>query len=51
MRVDQRQECVEGAPAEFYRPAVDENLAAMRQHPETAELDARRRFGYGAHNS
>ena len=41
---------IEGAPAELYRPAVDENFAAMRQDPETAELDARRRFRDGIHD-
>jgi hypothetical protein len=47
---DQRHEYVEGAPAELNRPAVGENFAAMRQDPETAELDARRRFGHGIHS-
>jgi hypothetical protein len=47
--LDQRHEYVEGAPAEFDRPAVGKNFAAMRQDPETAELDARRRFGHGIH--
>jgi hypothetical protein len=46
---DQRHKDIIGAPAEFYRPAVGENLAAMRQDPETAELDARRPFGHGIH--
>jgi hypothetical protein len=49
--LDQRHEHIEGAPAELYRPAVGENFAAMRQDPETAELDARRRFGHGIHGS
>src|SRR6516165_6963041 len=47
--LDQRQEHIKGASAEFYRPAVGEDFAAMRQDPETAELDARRRFGHGIH--
>jgi hypothetical protein len=47
--LDQRHKHVEGAPAELYRPTVGKNFAAMRQDPETAELDARRRFGHGIH--
>ena len=49
VRVHQCHEYVEGAPAEFDRLSVGENFAAMRQDPETAELDARRRFGYRIH--
>jgi hypothetical protein len=48
-RLDQRHQHVEGAPAELDRPAVGEQLAAMRQHPETAERDARRWLGGGIH--
>jgi hypothetical protein len=29
--------------------AVGENFAALRQDPETTELEARRRLGYGIH--
>ena len=47
--LDQRHEYVEGAPAEFDRLAVGKNFAAMRQDPETAELDARRRFVHRIH--
>ena len=47
--LDQCYEHVVGAPAELYRPAVGKNFAAMRQDPETAELDARRSFGHGIH--
>ena len=47
--LDQRDKQVVGAATEFYRPAIGENFAAMRQDPETAELDARRRFGHGIH--
>jgi len=49
LALDQRHEHVESAPAELKRPAVGENRAALRQDPETAELEARRRFGYGIH--
>jgi len=47
--LDQRHEHVVGAPAELYRPTVGKNFAATRQDPETAELDARRRFGHWIH--
>jgi hypothetical protein len=40
---------VESAPAEPDRPAVGEELAAMRQHLETTERDGRRRFGETFH--
>jgi hypothetical protein len=50
VRLDQRHQQIKGAAAESYRPAVGENFAAMRQDPETAELDARRRFGQGIHS-
>jgi hypothetical protein len=36
------------APGELYRLIVSENFAALRQDPETAELEARRRFGHGS---
>ena len=44
-RVDQRDEHVEGAPAQLERDAVCEQFAALPQQPETAELDDRRRIG------
>jgi hypothetical protein len=47
--LDQRHEHIESTPPELHRPAVGENFAALRQDPETAELEARRRFGYGIH--
>ena len=47
--LDQRHQHVEGAPAELYRPAFGKNFAAMRQDPETAELDARRCLERGIH--
>jgi hypothetical protein len=37
------------APAELDRLAVGEQLVAMRQHPETTEHEARRRFERGCH--
>jgi hypothetical protein len=40
---DQHHEHIES------KPAVGENFAALRQDPETAELEARRRLGYGIH--
>jgi len=43
--LDQHHEHIESAPAEFHRPAVGEYFAALRQDPETAELEPRRRFG------
>jgi hypothetical protein len=46
---DQHHEHIESKPAELHRPAVGENFAALRQDPETAELEARRRLGYGIH--
>jgi hypothetical protein len=42
---------VESAPTELERLAVGEELAAMWQHPETTECDARRRFGARIHQS
>jgi hypothetical protein len=39
------------APAELDRPAVGKKLAAMRQHPETSERDARGYFGGAFHRS
>jgi hypothetical protein len=41
-RLDQRHQHVESASAELDRPAVGKQLAAMWQHPETSESDARR---------
>src|SRR5580692_7215636 len=46
---EQGYQHVEGAPAELDRPAVGEELAAMRLHPETTERNARRRFGETFH--
>jgi hypothetical protein len=40
---------VESAPAEPDRPPVGEELATMRQHPETTERDARGRSGDRIH--
>jgi hypothetical protein len=40
----------EGASAELDRQAVGEQLAAVRQHYETPELDDRRRFGRMIHS-
>jgi hypothetical protein len=40
---------VESVPAELDRPTVGKKLAAMRQHPETSERDARWCFGVGIH--
>jgi hypothetical protein len=42
---DQRRQHVEGAPAALDWLAVDQELAAMRQHSETTERDTRRYFG------
>jgi hypothetical protein len=42
-RLNQRQQYIERAAAERYRPAVGEQLAAMRKDAEVAEFDARRR--------
>ena len=47
--LDERDEHIESAPAELYRPTVGENFAALRQDSETAELEARWRFGYWIH--
>jgi hypothetical protein len=47
--LDQHHEHIESTPAELYRPAVGENFAALRQDPETTELEARRHFGHGIH--
>jgi hypothetical protein len=47
-RIDQRDQHIEGAP-ELDRQAVGGQLAAMRQHPETTERDARRCFGEMSH--
>jgi hypothetical protein len=44
--LNHRQEHAKGSPAELYRPAVGKSFAAMRQDPETAELDAGQRFGH-----
>jgi len=49
MRLDQHHQHVEGATAEPDRPAVGEQLAAMRQQEETPEGDVRRGFGSGIH--
>jgi hypothetical protein len=50
-RLDQRHQDVEGAPAELDRPAVGEQLAAVRRYPETSEREARRCFGSAFHRS
>ena len=50
LRLDKRHQHIEGAPAEMDRPTVGEELAAMRQDPETAKLDDRRRFGREIHS-
>ena len=48
-RLDQRQQQVEGASAEPYRPAFGEQLAAMRQDAEVAKFDDRRRVRRASH--
>jgi len=48
-RLNERHQHVEGTAAKLDRPAVDEELAAMRQHPEAIKRDARRRFGRRFH--
>ena len=50
-RLDQRYQYIEGACAELERPAVGEQLAALRQHPEAPELHARCWFGGGIHQA
>jgi hypothetical protein len=45
--LNKRHQYIKGAPAEVDRPTVGEELAAIRHDPETAELDDRRRFGWG----
>ena len=47
--LDQHHEHVESTPAEFDQSAVGENFTALRQDPETTELEARRWVGYGIH--
>jgi len=47
--LDQCHQYLECAPAELDRPAVGEQLAAMRQQQETPERDLRRCFGSGIH--
>jgi hypothetical protein len=44
--LDQRHENIKGTPADPDRSAVEQKLAAMRQNPEAAELDDRRRLGH-----
>jgi hypothetical protein len=46
---DQRHQHIEGAVAETYRPAVGEQLAAMRGDAEVAKFDDRRRVGLAKH--
>jgi hypothetical protein len=41
-RLDQRHQYIKGAPAELNRLSVSYHFAAMRQHPEPPEPDARR---------
>jgi hypothetical protein len=48
-RLDQRHQHVKSATAELDRPALGEQLAAMRQQEETPERDARKCFGSGMH--
>ena len=48
-RFDQRHQHVKGATAELDRPAIGEQLAAMRQQQETSERDTRWCFGGGIH--
>ena len=40
---------IERLPAQFHRPAIGEQLAAMRQDPETAEVDGCSRIGCETH--
>jgi hypothetical protein len=47
--LDQHHQHVERAPAELQRPAIGEELAAVRQDPETAEFDRCRRYWDGFH--
>jgi hypothetical protein len=49
-RLDQRQQQVEGSPAELYRPAFGEQLAAKRQDAEVAKFDDRRRVRQANHD-
>ena len=49
-RLDERHQHIERAPAELHPPALGEKLAAMRQDPETAEVDCRRCFRHGIHD-
>jgi hypothetical protein len=44
-----RQQQVEGAAAERYRPAFGEQFAAMRQDAEVAKFDNRRRVRQADH--
>ena len=48
-RLNQRHQHVKGATAEFDRPAIGEQFAAMRQQQEASERDTRRCFGGGIH--
>ena len=48
--LEQRQQQVEGASAEPYRPAFGEQLAAMRQDAEVAKFDDRQRVGQANHD-
>ena len=50
-RLDERQQHVKGATAELDRPAVGEQLAAIRRQQETPERDPRRCFGNRLHES
>jgi hypothetical protein len=40
---------IERLPAQFHRPAIGEQLVAMRQDPETAEVDGCSRIGCETH--
>jgi hypothetical protein len=48
-RLDQRHQHIESPSAKPYRPAVGEQLAAMRQDTEVAKFDDRRRVGKANH--
>src|SRR5271165_1532601 len=48
-RFDQHHQHIERTSAQLHRPVVGEQLAAMQQHPEPAEVDCCWRFGCGVH--
>jgi hypothetical protein len=49
VRLEQHHQHVKSATAELDRPAIGDQLAAMRQHEETPERDPHRCFGTGMH--